>query len=101
MARYDNPNTLTTSQGKPYYKGKYYPTIPLSENDIYVITTVSDRLDLLAYRYYNDTSLWWIIAAANNNINKGLLFITPGTQIRIPTDVSKILELFNTFNTVR
>ena len=30
-----------------YYKGTKYPTIPLSETDIYVITTQGDRLDVL------------------------------------------------------
>jgi hypothetical protein len=34
MTRYDNPTILTTSQGKPYYNGKFYPNIPLSADDI-------------------------------------------------------------------
>ena len=101
MARYDNPTILYTSQDKPYYKAKVYPNIPLSESDIYVITTVEDRLDSLAYTYYSDTNLWWVISAANNNVTKGSLFPVPGTQLRIPTDISKIIELFNKFNIAR
>ena len=46
--RYDDRITLKTPQDKPYIKGKQYPNIPLSENDVYVITTIGDRLDLLA-----------------------------------------------------
>ena len=99
--RYDIPTTLKTDQGKPYYKGKYYPNIPLSDTDIYIITTVGDRLDSLAYTYYRDSNLWWIIAAANNNINRGLLHPAPGTQLRIPTNSSQVIELFNKFNTAR
>jgi len=102
MNRYDNSTILTTQYtNRPYYKGKFYPNIPLSENDVYVITTVGDRLDSLAYSYYQDVNLWWIIAVANNNITKGALYPTPGTQLRIPTDVNNILSLYNRFNQVR
>ena len=101
MTRYDNKTILKTPDGKPYIRGKQYPNIPLSESDVYVITTVGDRLDLLAYSYYRDVNLWWIIAAANNNITKGSMFPIPGTQLRIPTDLSSVLRLFNQFNTAR
>ena len=99
--RYDNKTTLSTPQGKPYYKAKVYPNIPLSESDVYVITTVGDRLDLLAYSYYNDVNLWWVISMANNNTTNGSLFPAPGTQLRIPTDLNTVLNLFNKFNQAR
>jgi hypothetical protein len=99
MNRYDNSTILTTSYtNRPYYKGKFYPNVPLSENDVYVITTVGDRLDSLAYSYYNDSTLWWVIAMANNNITKGALYPIPGTQLRIPTNIFGVLELYNDFN---
>ena len=101
MARYDNKTILKTSQGVPYIKGKFYPNIPLSETDLYVVTTVGDRLDLLAYSYYRDTGLWWVIAAANNNVTKGSLFPIPGTQLRIPINAAAAINLFNKFNTAR
>jgi len=100
-SRYDNGTILTTTQSRPYYKGKQYPNIPLSETDVYVITTVGDRLDLLAYSYYNDVNLWWIIAAANNNITKGSMFPIPGTQLRIPANAANVINLFNQFNQAR
>ena len=99
--RYNNNTTLITSQGKPYYKGKVYPNIPLSKNDVYVITTIGDRLDSLAYSYYRDVNMWWVISAANNNVTKGSMFPVPGTQLRIPTDLSSVLRLFNQFNQAR
>ena len=101
MNRYDNPTILTTQQGKPYWKGKSYPNIPVSESDAYVITSSEDRLDLLAYRYYNDATLWWIIAMANNNSTKGLMYPEPGTQLRIPTNLNAVMALFNDFNLAR
>jgi len=99
--RYDNKIILKTPQGKPYYTGKVYPNIPLSEDDVYVITNVGDRLDNLAYSYYNNTNYWWIISAANNNVTKGSLFPIPGTQLRIPTNLNNVLNLFDQFNQAR
>jgi hypothetical protein len=101
MKRYDNATILKTTQGKSYLKGKFYPNIPLSESDNYVITTIGDRLDLLAYQYYRDSTLWWIISMANNNITKGLLYPEPGTQLRIPINISSVIREFNTFNNAR
>jgi hypothetical protein len=101
MNRYNNSTIDQTQQGKPYLKQRFYPNIPLSENDVYVITTVGDRLDSIAYSYYNDATLWWIISAANNNITKGALYPIPGTQLRIPTDLNMVLNLFNQFNKAR
>jgi nucleoid-associated protein YgaU len=101
MNRYDNATILKTSAGRPYYKGKFYPNIPASENDYYVITNVGDRLDSLAAAYYRDSTLWWVIAAANNNITQGMLFPVPGTQLRIPGNIGDILAQFNDFNNAR
>ena len=99
MNRYDNSSILKTKfTNRPYFKSKMYPNIPLSEYDYYIITTVGDRLDSLAYSYYGDSTLWWIIAVANNNTTKGALFPAPGTQLRIPTDVNSVLNLYKQFN---
>ena len=80
MSRYKNTK-LTQKNGTSYYKKTLYKEIPESDNDIYVITQSGDRLDLLAYQYYGDVSLWWYIAKANN-LNK--MNIEDNTQIRIP-----------------
>jgi len=93
----ENPNV--GKMGTPYYKTTLYPTIPLSENDIYIITDSGDRLDLLANQFYNDFELWWIISIANpNKINMGSIFIKEGTQLRIPLNVSEVIDKFNTLN---
>ena len=98
--RYDNNTILYTQQNKPYVKGKQYPNIPLSVDDVYIITTIGDRLDYLAYSYYNDSTLWWVISMANNNITKGSMFPTPGLQLRIPTNITNVLRLFNELNSL-
>ena len=77
-----------------------YPSIPHSENDIYIITRDSDRLDLLAGQYYEDVTLWWVIATANN-LGKGTLVVPPGLQIRIPNDIEAVVTAFDEFNATR
>jgi hypothetical protein len=55
----------------------------------------------MAYTYYRDSELYWIISVANNNVTKGSLFPIPGTQMRIPTDFNSVLNLFNQSNQSR
>lgn len=50
----------------------------------------SERLDIVAQRVYNDSSMWWIIAAASN-IGWGLQ-VPAGTYLIIPTDIDKIFN---------
>jgi len=59
------------------------PQIEFSDQDIYIYSKVGDRLDNLAFKYYDDQSLWWVIAKANN-IGKGSWILEPGKLIRIP-----------------
>jgi hypothetical protein len=96
--RYQNIPIIKNSEGTRYYKDNKYPRIPLTVNDIYVITTIGDRFDLLALQYYNDPSLWWIISSANENLPQNSLYISVGTQLRIPTDVSEILTNYRSLN---
>lgn len=51
----------------------------------------SDRLDILAGQQYNDSSLWWIIAAANG-IGYAMQ-IKEGMEIIIPTNIDQIALL--------
>jgi nucleoid-associated protein YgaU len=96
--RYNKSDILVTSAGKQYYKAKKYPVVPPTENDIYLVTTTGDRLDLLAYQYYKDATLWWIIAMVNNDKTFGSMFPEPGIQLRIPTDLNAVMTLFDKVN---
>lgn len=55
------------------------------ETDFFHVITDTDskRIDLIAWKYYRDVSLWWVIAEFNNIINP--LEIPVGTTLRIPT----------------
>jgi hypothetical protein len=93
--------------GKTVYKTSRYPEVPLSENDVYVISTQGDRFDVLAQQYYGDSSLWWVISIANTgNAGAGTLPVLPqntliipeGTQIRIPSNPIQVYNVFNQIN---
>mgnify|MGYP001313165057 CR=1 FL=1 len=89
----------TTDSGKNYYLPIRYPDIPLSSNDIYVRTTIGDRLDSLANAFYNDVRLWWIISSANPHIvRRDSYALKPNLEIRIPTNITKILNSFKEIN---
>lgn len=92
--RYDNNEVKTTFDGKQVYRSKIYPNIPLRDDDVYVVTETGDRLDTLAYQYYKDQTLWWIIAAANN-IHDAPLGLRDGTILRIPSNYIQIQKNFN------
>ena len=93
-SRYENNQTKTTNDGRRVYRSKIYPNIPLRDDDIYVATETGDRLDTLAYQYYQDASLWWIIAAANN-IHNAPFGLKDGTILRIPQNYIEILVNFS------
>jgi hypothetical protein len=97
MNRYNTPNRLSRDSGKKYYPTFRYPMIEEKLSDIYIIGSYSDRLDNLAYSYYKDPTLWWIIAEANN-IGKGDLLVPVGKQIRIPIDIRPIIEEYSKLN---
>ena len=80
------------------YKTIRYPEIPLSENDTYVYTVQGDRFDVLAQQYYGDSSLWWIISIANDNLPQNSLIIPEGIQIRIPYNSASVIRIFNNIN---
>ena len=85
-------------QGKLVYKTSRYPEVPLSENDIYVITTQGDRFDTLAQQYYGDSSMWWVISIANESLKQNSYYLPLGVQIRIPANIASIMANYTKLN---
>ena len=84
MSRYSKINIKKNEKGIQKRTTAHYPEIPIRNDDIYVLTQDGDRFDQLANKYYQDSSLWWYIARANNmKFNN----IEPGLTIRIPINV--------------
>ena len=100
MANRYNRTPIQVDENKNrYYTTTLYPEIPPNISDIYLLTEVGDRLDVLANTYYKDNSLWWIIARANpDKIRRDGLLLKPGLQIRIPSNVENILTQFANLN---
>jgi len=97
LNRYADIANKVDERGKRVIKPLLYPPIPRSVDDIYILTTPGDRLDLLAKKYYGDVGYYWMIAQANG-IGKGSLNIPIGVQLRIPKDVTKILQEYSDLN---
>lgn len=98
MDRYNNSKIDVNSEGKVYLSSTKYPKIPLKYNDIYIYTSIGDRIDKLALDYYQDKTLWWIISVANPLIPRDSLNIPIGLQIRIPQNIENIKARFNNIN---
>lgn len=78
-----------TKQANQKYNTAVFPNFEYRETDYYLFSREGDRLDSLAYQFYQDVSLWWIIANANN-LGKGSVAVPPGLQIRIPYPIDSI-----------
>ncbi len=96
--RYLNTKTTRYNEtGSLYYVNAIYPDIPAQNTDYYVITTIEDRLDNLAHTFYNDSTLWWVIASANN-LPGDSLYPPIGMQLRIPTNITGIVASYKRAN---
>ena len=105
MARYKSLLPIKTkdnnirNKGLEYKPLTKYPLVPFNANDIYVATEFGDRLDLLANQFYNDTSLYWIILAANpQSFKDGSLIPPVGTTLRIPINILEIQASYEGLN---
>ena len=98
--RYNKTPIRVDEKKNRYYTNTQYPEIPISINDVYMLTQSGDRLDTLAYNFYQDTSLWWVISRANpDKIKRDGLLVKPGIQIRIPSNIQAILNALENLNT--
>ena len=95
--RYDDIPVRNRYDGKRVYKSVIYPPVPPSDSDIFIVSNEADFLDTLAYKYYGDPTLWWIIANVNN-IGKGRMSVAAGLTLRIPVDVNSIINQYNNLN---
>ena len=66
--RYKNTK-ISNIGGKLSYDTTYYPSIPIQDSDQLKYFPRGTRFDKIAFDYYGDTSLWWIITKANEVSN--------------------------------
>jgi hypothetical protein len=100
LERYIGVETIKNENGREVYKSILYPSIELDATDIWTVVYESDRLDLLAYKYYNDVRYWWVIAEANG-LGNGSMVVNTDTRLRIPKNIEKIISDYNQLNSNR
>ena len=85
MNRYKNiiEQRLDEKHKRRKHNSSITPKIESTTEDIYIIARDGDRLDLLAYEYYDDESRWWVLAEVNK-LGKGSFAVPPGMRLRIP-----------------
>ena len=91
MARYRKSFVKKDANGARYYAPSFVSNIPLKDSDIFIFPHDGDRLDMLAQRYYNDSTLWLIIAKANE-ISDGKMGVSAEERLRIPTEISDLIQ---------
>jgi len=96
-SRYQNTQTKLDDRGKRVKAPVIYPPIPKQPDDIYLRVSTSERLDFIAYKYYGNSNYYWIIAEANG-IGKGSMQVPVGMQLRIPTNITKIMSDYESLN---
>ena len=93
----ENVHTNHEHFGKEGLDTTIFPKVVRKPNDTLIIAKSTDRLDNLAHRFYKDRTLWWVICLANN-LPGDSFFITPGTQLFIPSDIARITNEMRKIN---
>jgi len=94
--RYQTTKIKKSKEGFRTYTTTYYPNIPISDSDTFILAKEGSRLDSLANEYYGDTKLWWVLAKSNGI--RGKIALKAGELIRIPGNITKIIDDFEAIN---
>ena len=97
MNRYRFSKLLKDPNGIRYRSVTEYPKISRKDSDIIYFTKEGDSYGNLAYKYYKDVSLWWIIARANEGF-KGNTRLPINSKLIIPIDIGEILSGLDRIN---
>ena len=83
-SRYQFSKLYKDSKGRLYWGTREKVSFPPSDGDQYhkVLEAEARRIDLIAYKYYEDCALWWVIAEANDITCP--LELKAGRVLRIP-----------------
>ena len=75
------------------YESFIFPTVDESDDDFYIITTEGLTLTYLANLYYHDTTKYFIIVFANENVLDGdSIVLQGGIRLRIPKDIDTYIS---------
>jgi|TARA_R100000482_G_scaffold113196_1_gene55775 hypothetical protein len=94
--RYNNNKILNDDNGVEYLNRSEYPVIPIRDSDIIINGKFGQRFDQLAFQYYGNQELWWIIARANNQSDS--MYLVIGKEYRIPQEIGLITQQLRELN---
>ena len=94
--RYNNNKILNDDNGVEYLNRSEYPVIPIRDSDIIINGKFGQIFDQLAFQYYGDQELWWIIARANNQSDS--MYLVIGKEYRIPQEIGLITQQLRELN---
>ena len=81
-SRYASCILYRDSEGDSFGSRQRIDTSPRYDDRFHTVID-GDRIDMLAYHYLGDATLWWIICDYNDIFFP--LELTPGTVLRIPS----------------
>jgi nucleoid-associated protein YgaU len=86
-----------SSDGRRKLSTTDYAKVEFTNGDINYRVKYGDSYSTLAHRFYQDQSLWWVIARANSEF-EGNIKPKIGKKLVIPKDISSILANLNRDN---
>lgn len=92
-----NDTGLPSESGNLMYAPTYYPNIEPKSDDNYILTGTEDRLDLIAYDFYGDSTLWWVVAMVNR-LEGDSMYPPAGVYLRIPRNISELMNSYTKAN---
>jgi hypothetical protein len=75
---------LLSIDGFEFWDTLQLPQLQAQPDDAFYTVLGPDRIDLLAYKFYGDAVLWWVIALAND-LELLPSDLNPGLVLRIPS----------------
>mgnify|MGYP007077506591 CR=1 FL=1 len=95
--RYKDTPIKQNQEGSRVYGTTFFSKLPIRDTDSFKYFPRGTRFDKIAYDYYGDPSLWWIITLANGVTNASIQ-VEPTIEYRIPTELEPILSDFKRLN---
>ena len=95
--RYKDTRINKNKEGNRVYSTTFYPKIEIRDSDVFKYFPRGTRFDKIAYDFYGDASLWWIVTLANGVSNADIQ-VNPTTEYRVPTEIEPILSDFKRLN---
>lgn len=78
--------------GIPTIVSRYRPWTTPRPDDTFHTVAYGERLDQIAYRYYGDAELWWVVADINGILDP-LADLPVGKVLRVPNYRTVIEEV--------